>query len=109
MSVSGDLQILRERLAAIETALAARPPDAIPGSMSALVKTIGGGSYPSSALAYYPVKMVTPGGTEAEGEEPTFDTYGATFYAANLGTAVPDAETYHIADMCVGRWTFRYD
>ncbi len=86
-------------------------PDVSPseGSPALLLKTLTVGTYPTAAQSYYAVQAIRPGGTESEGSAVTFTAITGTFYAMNVGSAIPPSGTYVIGSLVRGRWVFRYD
>lgn len=76
-------------------------------SMVAQTKTIT--TYPTTAARFYAVAPVDVTGTETEGSSGTFTVATTTFYALNIGTAIPASGTNVIVTLVDYRWTFRYD
>ena len=66
-------------------------------------------SYPNLAAAFYGCETQTVTGTEVEGGAATIATDGNTFFALNLGTAIPPQGTPIVATFVGNRWVFRYD
>ncbi len=66
-------------------------------------------SYPTVATAYYACETQTVTGPEIEGGLATISADGTTFYALNLGTAVPPLATPIVATFVGNRWVFRHD
>ena len=86
-------RILRARHAdlAIDADRADMPPSV--GGQPLLVQTKTVTSYPTSAGRYYAVTVVDPDGVEGEGNVATFSVRSVTFYALNIGSAVPPSGT----------------
>ena len=66
-------------------------------------------SYPTSPPAYYACESQMIVGPEVEGAAATITTNGDTFWALNLGTAVPPQGTPIVVTFVGSRWVFRYD
>ena len=79
------------------------------GSPSLVARTQVVTTYPSSAQRFYACVPQTVLGAEVEGGPATFSPGSATFFALNLGSAVPPAGTYVLATFVESRWVFRYD
>ncbi len=73
----------------------------------AQTKTIS--SYPTSAQQFYACSPLTILGLEVEGGAGTATPGSSTFYALNLGTAVPPLGANVVATFVDSRWVFRYD
>ncbi len=101
-----ELRGLRERMEAIEGALARLDRDDDDGQPARVVQVVG------AVLAgkYFAANPVTVGGPETEGATPTFEVHtDATVYVANLGTGKPAAGTRLIAEGSGDRNVTRYD
>jgi hypothetical protein len=83
------------------------PPDG-PTSAALVVKTVTKATYPTAAVAAYAVQLAIPVVVEVEGAVPTFTDITGTFYAINLGTAIPPAGTHLLVELVRGRWVFTY-
>jgi hypothetical protein len=104
-----EARILRERLAELCAALD-RIPDALaclPTSL--LVQTTTVATYPTVAGRYYACTPVRAGGTEDENQVPSFTTLAGTYYAANLGSAIPPVGTRTVIDLVGDRYVFQYN
>ena len=66
-------------------------------------------SYPAVAAAYYGCESQTVTGAEVEGGAATIATDGDTFFALNLGTAIPPQGTGVVCTFVGNRWVFRFD
>lgn len=66
-------------------------------------------AYPASAAAYYACLPTTVLGAEVEGGPGTTTPGTSTFFALNLGTAIPAPGTIVLATFVADRWVFRYD
>lgn len=79
------------------------------GSPSILASTTTLSLYPTSAQSYFACTPLTLLGTEKEGS-PGVTTPGySTFFALNLGTAIPPSGTQVLTTFIGSRWVFRYD
>jgi len=65
--------------------------------------------YPTSAQQFYACSSVTILGLEVEGGAGTTTSGTSTFFALNLGTAVPPLGANVVATFVDSRWVFRYD
>ena len=79
------------------------------GSSSLVARTKAIATYPSSAQRFFACVPQTVLGAEVEGGPATFSPGSATFFALNLGTAVPPTGTYVLTTFVESRWVFRYD
>lgn len=80
------------------------------GSVCEVVQTVKVGTYPAEPAAFFAVQPLGVDGLEKEGEAASFTPDAdRTFYAANLGSAVPPEGTKVIVTSVSGRWTFRFD
>jgi hypothetical protein len=66
-------------------------------------------SYPKSAQQFYACSPVTILGLEVEGGAGITTSGNSTFFALNLGSAVPPLGTNVVATFADSRWVFRYD
>ena len=66
-------------------------------------------SYPTSAQSYYACSPLTVLGLEVEGGAGTLTLGTSTFFALNLGSAVPPIGANLVATFVDHRWVFRYD
>lgn len=76
-------------------------------SLVAQTKTIR--TYPSAAQQFYACVPQTVLGKEVEGGPGTLTPDSASFFALNLGTAIPPVGTTILATFVDSRWVFRYD
>ena len=95
--------------------------DVIADGLSVLSHTLDSGSpclvvqttkllvYPVGAQQYFACQPVAVLGAEAEGGQAAFTPHASTFFALNLGGAVPPQGTNVIATFIGNRWVFRYD
>src|SRR6185437_2499915 len=65
--------------------------------------------YPTTANAFYLLKLQEPGGTDSEGAGPTMSDLGSTLLAWNCGTAIPPQDIPVLATLAGDTWVFRYD
>ncbi len=75
--------------------------------MVAQTKSIS--SYPTAANRFFACAPAGVLGPEVEGGPGTVSTTGSTFFALNLGTAVPPSGTNVLCTYTRYRWVFRYD
>lgn len=73
-----------------------------------VVQTVTVSSYPTSAARFYAVQAVDPTGTESENSTGSYGTPTGTFFAFNLGAAVPTSGTKTRISRSGGVWAFRY-
>ena len=66
-------------------------------------------AYPTSAQAFFACAPITVLGAEVEGGPGTITAGTSTFFALNLGTAIPPAGTNIVATFVDSRWVFRFD
>jgi hypothetical protein len=78
------------------------------GSPSLLAQTLSLGSYPTSAMAFFAVTPMGLLGTEAEGSTGVTASAGGTFFALNLGPAIPPVGTQVLVTFVGNRWVFSY-
>lgn len=97
----------RDDLAA---ALDARVDDTVDGSSAFLAATFAEAAYPTLPGSVYALHPIDCGGAEVEGAAPVLSVDGdRTFYAFNLGSAVPAAGTTVLTHAAGGRYVFRHD
>jgi hypothetical protein len=65
--------------------------------------------YPTSAQKFYACSPLSVLGIEVEGGTGNLTAGSSTFFALNLGSAVPPIGTSVIATYVESRWVFRYD
>lgn len=100
---------LRVRDEALLDGLSRRDRAASFGSPSLVVQTKAINTYPTTAQQFYACSPQTVLGQEVEGGAGTLSPIPATFFALNLGTAVPPIGTSILATYVESRWVFRYD
>jgi hypothetical protein len=87
-----------------------RPPAAPTGGAPArLVQTTTVTTYPTAAARFYAVTPLDAAGDQTEGSTGSFAAGPGTFYALNLGTAIPPSGTQLLVTWVAHRWVFRYD
>jgi len=79
------------------------------GSPSLVAQTTTIKTYPTSARRFYACVPQTVLGVEVEGGPGTLSPGPSTFFALNLGTAIPPAGTNILATFVESRWVFRFD
>jgi len=79
----------------------------VPGE-SMVVKTVTVTTYPTSAQRVYGVQAYDVTATESENQTPSYANATSTFYAVNVGAAVPASGTYVVVHKIDGLWVFRY-
>ena len=100
---------LRQRDEAVFDDLSRRDRAPSFGSPSLVAQTTTLNAYPKSAQRFYACVPQTLLGAEVEGGPGSFTQEPATFFALNLGTAIPPAGTNILATFVESRWVFRYD
>ena len=90
-------------------ALTRREPAASFGSLSLVAQTRAIKTYPTSPQRFYACVAQTVLGREVEGGPAILSASPATFFALNLGTAVPPVGTAILATFVESRWVFRFD
>jgi len=101
--------LLRYRVRDLRDEAARGQGEVVGASACRLARTTTAGHYPTAAAAFYAMTPLVVLGTEAEGSAGTISAAGGVFYALNLGSAVPPAETTVVAAHSGDRWVFRYD
>lgn len=86
-----------------------RDSDPTLGLPNLLAETTTVVKYPSAAQCYYACQPVTLMGVEVEGGSGVVSAASGTFFALNLGNAVPPPGTQVLAARVDNRWVFRYD
>lgn len=66
-------------------------------------------TYPTSAQSFYACSSLTVLGLEFEGGAGSLTSGNSTFFALNLGSAVPPLGANIVATFVDNRWVFRYD
>ena len=79
------------------------------GAPSLVAQTEIINNYPSAPRQFYACTVQTVLGNEVEGGAGTLSPNPSTFYALNLGTAVPPVGTTILATFVESRWVFRFD
>ena len=100
---------LRARDAALLDDLSRRGRFPSFGSPSLVAQTKAISTYPTSPQRFFACVPQTVLGAEVEGGPGTLSPNPATFFALNLGTAVPPVGTNLLATFVESRWVFRYD
>ncbi len=105
-----DLRVLRDRFAALSSALDRSTTDCDGGNAAMCVVTATVTTYPTSAGSFYACHPELLTGPETEGATPTFtpDT-ATTIFALNVGSAIPPSGTKLVIHSVGGRWSFRFD
>jgi hypothetical protein len=67
------------------------------------------GSYPSTPSCFFVCNPITVLGAETEGGTGILTSDNSTFFAYNLGSAVPPQGTAVLVTFVGNRWVFRYD
>ncbi|MCA1684586.1 MAG: hypothetical protein LC745_01090 [Planctomycetia bacterium] len=97
------------REAALADDVKRRDSDPTLGLPNLLARTTTLGNYPSTAQSYYACLPLTLLGAEVEGGSGLVSATSSTFFALNLGSAVPPSGTQVLAARVDNRWVFRYD
>ena len=84
-------------------------PAQVGGAPTLVVKTVTVKTYPTVAQRFYGVQAVTVLGAEVEGQVGSVTTGSGTFYALNLGSAVPPVGTQLNATFTGNRWIFTFN
>ena len=79
------------------------------GTPSLVAQTKAVQSYPTTAQKFFACVPQTVLGKEVEGGAGTLSPDPATFFALNLGTAIPPVGTFILVTFVESRWVFRYD
>ena len=108
MTDSDDVAALLRRVESLAARIESVAPGSTDGEESLVVQTVTVSSYPTVAQRFYAVQAVEVGGSETENTAGSFGTPGGTFYALNLGSAVPSSGTKLIVRRVDGYWVFRY-
>ena len=66
-------------------------------------------TYPTGAQTFFACSPLTILGTEVEGGAGTISSGSSTFFALNLGSAVPPVGSNLLVTFVDNRWVFRYD
>jgi hypothetical protein len=86
---------------------ASRDPSLGMPCIAAQTKTLA--TYPTGAQSFYACSPLAVLGTEVEGGLGTMSLGSSTFYALNLGSAVPPIGSNILVTFVDNRWVFRYD
>jgi len=100
---------LRVRDAALVDGLGRRDQDRASGMPCLLAQTKRLSTYPTAAQSFYACAPSTLLGPEVEGGAGSVTPGASTFFALNLGAAVPPAGTNILATFVDSRWVFRFD
>ncbi len=79
------------------------------GSPSLVAQTRTIQTYPTAAQRFYACTPQTVLGKEVEGGAGTLSAGSGTFFALNIGSAVPPVGTSVLATFVESRWVFRFD
>ena len=109
MSHYDEAKRLRVRDDAIADTLSVVPQTLDSGSPCLIAQTTKLKVYPAGAGQFYACEPVAVLGAETEGGQAVFTPHTSTFFALNLGGAVPPQGTNIIATFIGNRWVFRYD
>ena len=104
-----DATQLRLADAGVRDALSRLPALSTPGQPSLLAVTKVASSYPKSAQVFFACAPLSVLGTEVEGGPGVLVSGASTFFALNLGSAVPPSGTRIVTTFVENRWVFRYD
>jgi hypothetical protein len=98
---------MRDANLSVEFSQSGRDPSL--GMPCLLAQTTTIKAYPTSAQSFYACSPLSILGTEVEGGEGTITAEPSTFFALNVGSAVPPTGTNILATFVDNRWVFRYD
>lgn len=84
----------------------ADPPLGLP-TVLAVTRQIS--AYPTTPRCFFACQPVTVMGAEVEGAAATVSDRPGSFFALNIGTALPPIGTEVLATLVGNRWVFRYD
>jgi hypothetical protein len=104
-----DAKRLRVRDATLGNEFSQTGRDPSLGMPCILVQTTTVKTYPTSAQSFYACLPLTVLGAEVEGGAGSITPGSSTFFALNLGSAVPPVGTHILATFVESRWVFRYD
>jgi hypothetical protein len=105
-----DLRVLRGRHGTASSDLDRSTDPDQSGTAAVMAVTVLVHTYPTSAAVFYGAHPVTLTGPVTEGASPVISTDATvTFFALNVGTAIPPAGTLFVGHAVGGRWVFRYD
>ncbi len=100
---------LRIRDAALVDGAGSRDRDPAFGMPCLVAQTKALATYPTAAQRFYACSPASVLGPEVEGGPGTVAPASATFFALNLGTAIPPVGTNVLATFVDSRWVFRHD
>lgn len=106
---SDDATRLFTREVALTDDVKRRDSDPTLGLPSVLAGTTTLKTYPTAAQSYYACRPLMVLGAEVEGGPGDVTASSSTFFALNLGSAVPPAGSQVVATRVDDRWVFRYD
>jgi hypothetical protein len=104
-----DAKRLRVRDATLGDRFSQSGRDPSLGMPCLLVRTTTIKTYPTSAQSFYACSPLTILGSEVEGGAGSITPGTSTFFALNLGSAVPPVGTNVLATFVENRWVLRYD
>lgn len=106
---SDDAQRLFFRDDALANDLKRGVVDPFVGSPALLATTTTIQTYPTAVQSFFACQPVTVLGTEAEGSPGVVSPGTSTFFALNIGSAIPPSGTQVVVCFVGSRWVFRYD
>jgi hypothetical protein len=110
MDTFDDGQRLRNQSKATTLAATRPPPVTMSGAPAMTAKILAGSTgLPTTPAVFFAVQGGIVTGDEAEGGTGTLIGGLATFYALNLGTAIPALGSFVLITYVNSRWVFRYD
>jgi hypothetical protein len=109
MLTTDDAKRLWLRETALADGLGRQDPEPPIGAPSFLARTTTTGSYPTAPQCFFACQPLTLLGAEVEGGAGAVTVGNATFFALNLGTAVPPPGAQVLTTFVGNRWVFRYD
>ena len=86
-----------------------RDTDPSLGLANLLARTTTLKTYPATAQCYYACQPLKLLGAEVEGGPAIVSAATATYFALNVGSAIPPSETQVVTTFVGNRWVFRYD
>lgn len=99
-----------DRDADLASAIDAEPDYDCDGAPSMLLQTFTQTTYPTTAARVYACRPVRATAALTEGATASYVVDSTrTYYAANLGSAIPPSGTRVVAVQRNGSWVFRYD
>ena len=109
IDVADELMILRRRVEALQSQVDSVDTTDYGSSRTGVAITQTQSSYPAAAGRFYACKLVSVAGTEAEGNTPTYTSYGPYFWAVNIGRSIPPTGTVVDFAQQDGILYFQYD